>query len=143
MESVICLLQPRPHRDYLTERHLGPTARAIRNRSVSHSHNSGTVGARLVAPSPYPGTPAHLASLHLFVNFTSWVWVTVLSEVLRRLITPLRIKYADNIMKGFTTSLPIVISFLASLGLLRSFHGFRYHCYMALLSGMGHFKFYP
>ncbi|KAH9981000.1 nucleotide-sugar transporter-domain-containing protein [Lactifluus volemus] len=73
----------------------------------------------IMAPSPSPGTPAHsVPSLtHLFANFTPWAWATVLTQVLGGLITALVIKYADNIMKGFATSLSIVISFLASVGL--------------------------
>jgi solute carrier family 35 (UDP-sugar transporter), member A1/2/3 len=73
----------------------------------------------IMAPSPSPGTSAHsVPSLtHLFANFTPWAWATVLTQVLGGLITALVIKYADNIMKGFATSLSIVISFLASVGL--------------------------
>jgi solute carrier family 35 (UDP-sugar transporter), member A1/2/3 len=73
----------------------------------------------IMAPSPSPGAPAHsVPSLtHLFANFTPWAWATVLTQVLGGLITALVIKYADNIMKGFATSLSIVISFLASVGL--------------------------
>jgi Nucleotide-sugar transporter len=51
-------------------------------------------------------------------DVTARVSVMVLSEVHRRFITPLIIKYVDEIVKGFTTSLSIVISFLASLGFL-------------------------
>lgn len=77
----------------------------------------------IMAPSPSPGTPAHtVPSLtHLFANFTPWAWATVLTQVLGGLVTALVIKYADNIMKGFATSLSIVISFLASVGLFH-FH---------------------
>jgi UDP-sugar transporter A1/2/3 len=77
----------------------------------------------IMAPSPSPGTPSHsVPSLtHLFANFTPWAWATVLTQVLGGLITALVIKYADNIMKGFATSLSIVISFLASVGLFH-FH---------------------
>ncbi|KAF9535268.1 nucleotide-sugar transporter-domain-containing protein [Crepidotus variabilis] len=53
----------------------------------------------------------------LFYNFGAWAWATVLTQVLGGLITALVIKYADNIMKGFATSLSIVISFLASVAL--------------------------
>ena len=73
----------------------------------------------IMAPSPSPGAPAHSVPsiTHLFANFTPWAWATVLTQVLGGLITALVIKYADNIMKGFATSLSIVISFLASVGL--------------------------
>jgi solute carrier family 35 (UDP-sugar transporter), member A1/2/3 len=73
----------------------------------------------IMAPSHSPDAPAHsVPSLtHLFANFTPWAWATVVTQVLGGLITALVIKYADNIMKGFATSLSIVISFLVSVGL--------------------------
>ena len=73
----------------------------------------------IMAPSHSADAPAHtVPSLtHLFANFTPWAWATVITQVLGGLITALVIKYADNIMKGFATSLSIVISFLASVGL--------------------------
>lgn len=73
----------------------------------------------IMAPSHSPDAPAHsVPSLtHLFANFTPWAWATVITQVLGGLLTALVIKYADNIMKGFATSLSIVISFLVSVGL--------------------------
>ena len=73
----------------------------------------------IMAPAPASGSSAHSVPsiTHLFANFTPWAWATVLTQVLGGLITALVIKYADNIMKGFATSLSIVISFLASVGL--------------------------
>jgi solute carrier family 35 (UDP-sugar transporter), member A1/2/3 len=56
-------------------------------------------------------------SKSLFENFGVWAWATVLTQVLGGLLTALVIKYADNILKGFATSLSIVISFLASVAL--------------------------
>lgn len=53
----------------------------------------------------------------LFANFGVWAWATVLIQVLGGLLTAMVIKYADNILKGFATSLSIVISFLASVAL--------------------------
>lgn len=55
--------------------------------------------------------------LEPFRNFSLWAWGTVLTQVLGGLITAIVIKYSDNILKGFATSLSIVISFLASVGL--------------------------
>lgn len=65
------------------------------------------------------GTPnsSGLFSTSLFANFTVWAWATVFTQVLGGLLTALVIKYADNILKGFATSLSIVISFLASVAL--------------------------
>ena len=48
-------------------------------------------------------------------NFGFWAWFTVSIQVFGGLITAIVIKYSDNILKGFATSLSIVISFLASV----------------------------
>jgi UDP-sugar transporter A1/2/3 len=53
----------------------------------------------------------------LFDNFGAWAWATVIVQVVGGLVTAMVIKYSDNIMKGFATSLSIVISFLASVAL--------------------------
>lgn len=53
----------------------------------------------------------------LFRNFGAWAWATVSVQVLGGLVTAMVIKYSDNILKGFATSLSIVISFLASIAL--------------------------
>ncbi|KAK7020544.1 nucleotide-sugar transporter-domain-containing protein [Favolaschia claudopus] len=53
----------------------------------------------------------------LFHNFGGWAWATVLVQVFGGLLTALVIKYSDNILKGFATSLSIVISFMASVAL--------------------------
>ncbi|GJE87037.1 nucleotide-sugar transporter-like protein [Phanerochaete sordida] len=70
--------------------------------------------------SPYPQSPAGFLS-GLLRNFGGWAWATVAIQVLGGLITALVIKYSDNILKGFATSLSIVLSFLASVALF----GFR------------------
>lgn len=53
----------------------------------------------------------------LFRNFGLWAWATVTVQVLGGLATAMVIKYSDNILKGFATSLSIVLSFLASVSL--------------------------
>jgi len=53
----------------------------------------------------------------LFANFGAWAWATVAIQVFGGLVTAMVIKYSDNILKGFATSLSIVISFLASVAL--------------------------
>ncbi|KAF8343884.1 nucleotide-sugar transporter-domain-containing protein [Cantharellus anzutake] len=55
--------------------------------------------------------------LNLFHHFGFWAWTTVLVQVAGGLITAVVIKYSDNILKGFATSLSIVISSLASVAL--------------------------
>ncbi|KAF8275132.1 nucleotide-sugar transporter-domain-containing protein [Lactarius quietus] len=51
----------------------------------------------------------------LFQNFGGWAWATVSIQVFGGLITAVVIKYSDNILKGFATSLSIILSFLASM----------------------------
>lgn len=51
----------------------------------------------------------------IFANFGFWAWAVVLTQVVGGLVTALVIKYSDNILKGFATSLAIVLSFLAGV----------------------------
>ncbi|KAL1707206.1 nucleotide-sugar transporter-domain-containing protein [Schizophyllum commune] len=53
----------------------------------------------------------------IFAHFGGWAWATVLVQVFGGLVTAIVIKYSDNILKGFATSLSIVLSFLASVAL--------------------------
>ncbi|KAJ7811390.1 nucleotide-sugar transporter-domain-containing protein [Mycena olivaceomarginata] len=55
--------------------------------------------------------------LDVFRNFGAWAWATVAIQVFGGLVTAVVIKYSDNILKGFATSLSIVLSFLASVAL--------------------------
>ncbi|KAH9952165.1 nucleotide-sugar transporter-domain-containing protein [Amylocystis lapponica] len=63
----------------------------------------------------------HGATSGLLRNFGGWAWATVAIQVFGGLVTAIVIKYSDNILKGFATSLSIVLSFLASVALF----GFR------------------
>jgi len=65
--------------------------------------------------SPPPNSQGFL--LDLFRNFGGWAWATVAIQVFGGLMTAVVIKYSDNILKGFATSLSIVLSFLASVAL--------------------------
>lgn len=58
-------------------------------------------------PHAQPPPPAQA----IFANFGFWAWAVVLTQVLGGLITALVIKYSDNILKGFATSLAIILSF--------------------------------
>jgi UDP-sugar transporter A1/2/3 len=68
-------------------------------------------------PVLYSTTPPHSRGffLDLFRNFGGWAWATVSIQVFGGLITAVVIKYSDNILKGFATSLSIIISSLASV----------------------------
>ena len=55
------------------------------------------------------------SSQGVFANFGFWAWAVVLTQVVGGLVTALVIKYSDNIMKGFATSLAIIFSFIAGV----------------------------
>ncbi|KAF9051011.1 hypothetical protein BDZ89DRAFT_977141 [Hymenopellis radicata] len=64
-----------------------------------------------------PPTRSHGFIPDLLRNFGGWAWATVMIQVFGGLVTAIVIKYSDNILKGFATSLSIVLSFLASVAL--------------------------
>ncbi|KAF9071070.1 nucleotide-sugar transporter-domain-containing protein [Rhodocollybia butyracea] len=67
-------------------------------------------------PILYTSTPTSVDFFSgLFRNFGMWAWATVSIQVFGGLVTAIVIKYSDNILKGFATSLSIVLSFLASV----------------------------
>ncbi|KAK7035287.1 hypothetical protein VNI00_012054 [Paramarasmius palmivorus] len=63
--------------------------------------------------SAHPPTEGFLT--RLLKNFGPWAWATVAIQVFGGLVTAIVIKYSDNILKGFATSLSIILSFLASV----------------------------
>ncbi|KDE07009.1 hypothetical protein MVLG_02744 [Microbotryum lychnidis-dioicae p1A1 Lamole] len=60
-------------------------------------------------------TPVVAESRPLFAYFGLWAWAVVLIQVVGGLVTALVIKFSDNIMKGFATSLAIILSFIAGM----------------------------
>jgi solute carrier family 35 (UDP-sugar transporter), member A1/2/3 len=67
-------------------------------------------------PILYISTPSSVGFFPgLLRNFGLWAWATVAIQVFGGLVTAIVIKYSDNILKGFATSLSIVLSFLASV----------------------------
>jgi UDP-sugar transporter A1/2/3 len=47
-------------------------------------------------------------------NYDMWAWITIFNQAFSGLIVAMVVKYADNILKGFATSLSILISSVAS-----------------------------
>jgi UDP-sugar transporter A1/2/3 len=47
-------------------------------------------------------------------NYDFWTWVTILNQAFAGLIVAMVVKYADNILKGFATSVSIILSSVAS-----------------------------
>ncbi|KAK4688088.1 solute carrier family 35 (UDP-sugar transporter), member A1/2/3, partial [Tremellales sp. Uapishka_1] len=89
----------------------------IRNTQLSLFSLIPAIVPILVAPSGAPGAGWLERVLGSFSNFNGWALGTVLTQTLGGLITAVVIKYSDNILKGFATSLSIIISFLASVAL--------------------------
>ncbi|KAJ3551003.1 hypothetical protein NMY22_g76 [Coprinellus aureogranulatus] len=90
----------------------------IRNIQLSCFSILPAIVPLIASHTPWTGIPPPGNSIAAaFRNFTPTAWATILVQVLGGLITALVIKYSDNIMKGFATSLSIVISFVASVAL--------------------------
>ncbi|KAJ3218306.1 hypothetical protein HK099_005109 [Clydaea vesicula] len=55
-----------------------------------------------------------------FYGYTAWTWAAICCQAFGGLIVAIVVKYADNILKGFATSLSIIISCVASVYLFES-----------------------
>eukprot|EP00117_Sycon_ciliatum_P016034 scpid19399/ scgid3055/ UDP-galactose translocator; Solute carrier family 35 member A2; UDP-galactose transporter len=56
-----------------------------------------------------------------FYGYTGWVWFVIFMQAFGGLLVAVVVKYADNILKGFATSLAIILSTVASLYLFPDF----------------------
>uniref|UniRef100_A0A8C4NAP6 Solute carrier family 35 member A2 n=1 Tax=Eptatretus burgeri TaxID=7764 RepID=A0A8C4NAP6_EPTBU len=56
-----------------------------------------------------------IATQGIFFGYTPLVWTVILNQAFGGLLVAVVVKYADNILKGFATSLAIVISTLVSI----------------------------
>ncbi|XP_065179611.1 UDP-galactose translocator-like [Sycon ciliatum] len=56
-----------------------------------------------------------------FYGYTGWVWFAIFMQAFGGLLAAVVVKYADNILKGFATSLAIILSTVASLYLFPDF----------------------
>nr|XP_018262970.1 solute carrier family 35 (UDP-sugar transporter), member A1/2/3 [Kwoniella dejecticola CBS 10117]OBR85128.1 solute carrier family 35 (UDP-sugar transporter), member A1/2/3 [Kwoniella dejecticola CBS 10117] len=101
----------------------------VRNTQLSLFSLVPAVVPIIVAPSGPEGMGYVGRVMSAFSNFNGWAIGTVLTQTFGGLITALVIRYSDNIMKGFATSLSIVISFLASVAL------FSYPITLAFVTG--------
>nr|XP_019011181.1 solute carrier family 35 (UDP-sugar transporter), member A1/2/3 [Kwoniella pini CBS 10737]OCF49962.1 solute carrier family 35 (UDP-sugar transporter), member A1/2/3 [Kwoniella pini CBS 10737] len=101
----------------------------IRNTQLSLFSLVPAIVPIIVAPAGPEGMGYVGRVMSAFSNFNGWAIGTVLTQTLGGLITALVIRYSDNIMKGFATSLSIVISFLASVAL------FSYPITLAFVTG--------
>ncbi|ORX56400.1 nucleotide-sugar transporter [Hesseltinella vesiculosa] len=51
-----------------------------------------------------------IRALGFFVHYTHWTWLVILIQALGGILVAMVVKFADNILKGFATSLSIIIS---------------------------------
>ncbi|KAJ1567396.1 hypothetical protein HK405_006114 [Cladochytrium tenue] len=58
---------------------------------------------------------AKVAKLGFFQGYTVWTWAVIVLQAGGGLIVSLVVKYADNIIKGFATSISIILSSVASV----------------------------
>ncbi|KAI8062439.1 nucleotide-sugar transporter-domain-containing protein [Gongronella butleri] len=58
---------------------------------------------------------AQIRALGFFAHYTRWTWLVITTQAWGGLIVALVVKYADNILKGFATSLSIIISSIISV----------------------------
>jgi UDP-sugar transporter A1/2/3 len=58
-----------------------------------------------------------IAERGFFVNYTPLTWTVIGIQALGGLIVALVVKYADNILKGFATSISIILSSVVSVWL--------------------------
>jgi UDP-sugar transporter A1/2/3 len=66
-----------------------------------------------------------------FFGYNSWTWGAILCQAIGGLIVAVVVKYADNILKGFATSLSIILSSFASMFL------FDFHLSLVFIIGSG------
>lgn len=50
-----------------------------------------------------------------FSGYNIYLWITIILQVIGGLVVAMVVKYADNILKGFATSLAIIVSAIASV----------------------------
>ena len=50
-----------------------------------------------------------------FSGYNIYLWITIILQVIGGLVVAMVVKYADNILKGFSTSLAIIVSAIASV----------------------------
>ena len=52
--------------------------------------------------------------LEFVKKYGFWTWMTIVNQALAGLIVAMVVKYSDNILKGFATSISIIVSCIVS-----------------------------
>lgn len=75
----------------------------------------GFFGSIFAALTTYISDRSEVTSHGLFFAYTPMVWTAIFIQSAGGLLVAIVVKYADNILKGFATSLAIVISCILSM----------------------------
>jgi solute carrier family 35 (UDP-sugar transporter), member A1/2/3 len=81
----------------------------------------GLFGTMFALLTVYFSDFENIVPLGFFYGYTKLVWVNILVQSAGGLLVAVVIKYADNILKGFATSIAIIVSCLASVYLFNTF----------------------
>lgn len=74
----------------------------------------GIFGSIFAFVTSYSTDYSNIQEKGFFFGYTTAVWINIIVQAAGGLLVALVIKYADNILKGFATSIAIIISCLAS-----------------------------
>ncbi|KAG8541069.1 hypothetical protein GDO81_029754 [Engystomops pustulosus] len=91
----------------------------------------GIFGTALGLLAMWQQDGAAVAERGFFYGYTPLVWCVILNQAFGGLLVAVVVKYADNILKGFATSLSIVVSTAASV------HLFGFHVDVPFALGAG------
>ncbi|ORY48303.1 UDP-N-acetylglucosamine transporter [Rhizoclosmatium globosum] len=93
------------------EKVLKGTQASVWHRNIQLSTFSiipGLIGAFLIDGNT-------ISEKGFFHGYTFWAWMAIANQAFGGLIVALVVKYADNILKGFATSISIILSAIASV----------------------------
>ncbi|KAI9352714.1 nucleotide-sugar transporter-domain-containing protein [Obelidium mucronatum] len=77
--------------------------------------SSASVWHRNIQLSTFSLLPALLGARGFFHGYNAWTWSAIGNQAFGGLLVAVVVKYADNILKGFATSISIILSAIASI----------------------------
>ena len=84
----------------------------------------GMFGSIFALITAYTSDYENIQTKGFFFGYTTAVWINIVIQAAGGLLVALVIKYADNILKGFATSIAIIVSCLASAYLFNTIINF-------------------